>query len=63
MQDTSIHGQLELSILHAAVLDRIAQGFLRDTKDAKRRFLGDRIRDIAMDKVDLSPILLEQLTT
>ena len=63
MQDTLVANQLKLSVLHAAVLNRIAQGFLRDTKDAKRRFLCDRIRDIAMDKVNLSPILLRQLTT
>ena len=61
MQSSPMSEQLELSVPHTAVLHRIAQCFLSDAKQAQCRLFGDRSGNIAVEKVDVSSVLLGQL--
>jgi len=63
MQNAPISNQLEPSVPDTAVLYRIAQRFLSDAEEAQSRLFGDRRGNITIEKIDVSPVLLGQLST
>src|SRR6476659_3055414 len=58
MQCLLMPKELEPSFPDAAVLDGVAQCFLSNTEQAQGRFFGDGTGNIAMDKINLDPVLL-----
>ena len=63
MQNAPISYQLEPSFPDTAVLYRIPQRFLSDAEEAQSRLFSDRRGNITIEKIDVSAVLLGQLST